>query len=226
MWSAHDPHDALPQRVRIPEPEQRSGGEIRADLVVPVRGEAGLRVVVEAAVRAAPRDDRLAEVVEERGEPHRQRVARVGGCLHDRERVLVDREVVVAALLVEADRRAELRQELDENAGIARESQRAGGLGAEQELRELAHPVRREAAADALARDELHRRRLLPHLREQLLVGLEAELRDEAERADEPQRILAEALRRDRAQAARLEVGPAAERVDELARRRAGAPSR
>ena len=49
------------------------------------------------------------------------------------------------------------------------------------------------------------------------LVRLEAELRDEAEGADEAQRVLAEALRRDGAQAARLEVGAAAERVDELA---------
>ena len=107
----------------------------------------------------------------------------------------------------------------------ASRSARAGSR-AEQELRELAHPVRGEAAADALARDELHRRRLLAHLLEQLGVRLEAELRDEAERPDEPQRILAEALRRDRAQAARLEVGAAAERVDELAGRRGGGPSR
>ena len=90
--------------------------------------------------------------------------------------MLVDGEVVVAALLVEPDRGAELGQELDEDAGVAREPQRAGGLGAEEELRQLPHPVRRQAAADALAGDELHRRRLLPHLVEQLVVRLEAEL--------------------------------------------------
>src|SRR5206468_11508976 len=106
-----------------------------------------------APVVPAPADDRLAEVMEERGETHGQREALVGGGLHDRERVLVDREVVVAALLVEPDRRAELGQELDDNARVAREPQSAASPGAEQELRELAHPVRGEAAADALSRD-------------------------------------------------------------------------
>jgi hypothetical protein len=131
--------------------------------------------------------------------------------------VLVDREVVVAALLVEADRGAELRQQLDEDAGVAREPQRAGGLRAEQELRELAHPVRGQAAADPLARDELHGRRFLAHLDEQLLVGLEPELGDEAQRADDSQRVLAEALGRDRAQTVGLEVRASPEGVDELA---------
>ena len=80
------------------------------------------------------------------------------------------------------------------------------GSRAEQELRQLAHPVRREPAADALARDEAHARRLLAHLRERLLVRIEVELRDEAQAADEPQRILGEAVRRDRPQDAALEV--------------------
>ncbi len=59
---------------------------------------------------------------------------------------------------------------------------------------------------------------LLAHLGEELLVRLEAELRDETESTDEPQRVLAEALRRDRAEAACFEIGAAAERVEDLAR--------
>src|SRR5206468_6442181 len=73
--TAHDPHDLPPERVRIPQPEQSPRGEVRADLVVPMGGEAGPRVVVEASVRPTPADDRLAEVVEERSEPHGQREA-------------------------------------------------------------------------------------------------------------------------------------------------------
>ena len=89
--------------------------------------------------------------MEERSESHAQRRIRVGRSLDDGERVLVDRQVVVAAFLVEADRALELRQQLDEHAGVARESKRAERLGAEQQLRELAETVRGEAAADALA---------------------------------------------------------------------------
>ena len=164
--TAHDPHDALPQRVRISQPQQRAGREVGPDLVVSLGGGAGLRVVVEPPVAPAPRDDRLAEVMEERCEADLQREAVVGRGLDDGERVLVDGEVVIAALLVEADRRAELGQKLDEDAGVAREPQRAGGLGAEQEPRQFAHPVRGKPAADALARDELHGRRLVAHLRQ------------------------------------------------------------
>src|SRR5262249_41626874 len=69
----------------------------------------------------------------------------------------------------------------------------------------------------ALAGDELHAGRLVPHLFEQCLVRLEAELRDEPERADKPQRVFPEALRRNRPEAARLEVRLAAERIEELA---------
>src|SRR4051812_14409500 len=73
--TAHDPYDVPPERVRIAEPEQRPRGEVRADLVVPVGGEAGFCVVVKPSVVPTPADDRLAEVVEERGEPHGQREA-------------------------------------------------------------------------------------------------------------------------------------------------------
>jgi len=85
---------------------------------------------------------RLAEIVEERGEAHGKREPAVGGRLHDGERVLVDRERVVAALLVEADGLLELRQELHEHTGVPRELQRLRRPGAEQELRQLPHAVR------------------------------------------------------------------------------------
>ena len=82
-------------------------------------------------------------------------------------------------------------------------------LRAEQQLRELAHPVGGEPAADPLGRDEPHRRRLLAHLPQRLVVRLEVELRDEAQPADEPQRILGEAVRRHGAQHAASRGRPA-----------------
>ena len=45
--------------------------------------------------------------------------------------------------------------------------------------------------------------------------GIEVELRDEPQPAHEPQRILGEAARRDGAEHAPLEIGAAAERIDE-----------
>ena len=52
--AAHNAHDALPQLVRVPEAQKRAGRELGAYLVVAVLGKAGLRVVVKAAVLAAP----------------------------------------------------------------------------------------------------------------------------------------------------------------------------
>ncbi len=76
-----------------------------------------------------------------------------------------------------------------------------------------------QSAADALARDEADRRGLVVHLLQRRRVRLEVELRDEAQRAHEPQRILGEARRRHRPQDALLEILLPAERIDELARR-------
>ena len=60
--------------------------------------------------------------------------------------------------------------------------------------------------------------RLLAHLAQRLLVGLEAELRDEAQRAHEPQRILARSSAARPCAARRASRSSAAvERVDELA---------
>ena len=123
---------------------------------------------------------RLAEIVEERGETDAKRRTDVGRRLHGCERVLVDGEVVEPALLVEADRGLELRQKLHEHAGIARDPQRLQRIAAEQQLRELAHSVRSETAADPLPGDEPHGARFLAHLPQRLLVRLEPELRDEA----------------------------------------------
>ena len=109
MWRRHDADDTLAKPVRIAQPQERSGCQLGADLVVTVFGEAGLRVVVQPAVAAPPGGLRLAEIVEEGGEPHRERMAQVGRGLDYGEGVLVNGEIVVAALLVEADRRAELR---------------------------------------------------------------------------------------------------------------------
>ena len=66
-------------------------------------------------------------------------------------------------------------------------------------------------------------RGVLVHLPQRVRVGLEPELRDEAEAADEAQRILLEARRAHGSQHARTEVPLAAERVDE---RSVGEPAR
>ena len=120
--------------------------------------------------------------MEERSEPHCEDVVRIGGCLHDGEDVIG-----------EVARRPELGDQLDEHARFARDTERLRRARTEQELRQLAHPVRGETPADALARDELDRGRLRLHLASRLLVELEAELRDETQSAHEPQRILGEA---------------------------------
>ena len=113
---------------------------------------AGSRVEVEPPVGAAPGGLWFAKVVEESGEAHAQSVACVGRRLDDGEDVLVDREGVVRRLLIEADRRLELRQKLHEDAGVARELERAARLPAEEETRELSHAVRREATAGLIKR--------------------------------------------------------------------------
>jgi hypothetical protein len=106
--------------------------------------------------------------------------------------VLVERQVVVAALLVEPIAGVHLRQQVDEHAG-SRASRSALAGRAQQELRELAHPVRGEPAADPLARDVLDLRRPLAHLAERVLVRVDIELRDEAKPAHDPQRVVAKA---------------------------------
>ena len=122
------------------------------------------------------------------------------------------------APLVVADRRTELGHDVDEDAGVPRQPQRFCRVGAEQELGELAHPVRGQPAADPLAGDVVDPRRPLAHLAQRVLVGVDVELRDEAEAADDAERVVAEARRPGRAQNPLLEVGAAAERVEDLSR--------
>ncbi len=103
---------------------------------------------------------------------------------------------------------------MHEDTGVARESQRLRRVLPHQQLRQLPHPVRGETAADALARDVAHALRLRPHLLKCLLVGIEVELRYEAQPAHEPQRVLREAVRRHRPQDAALEILATVVRVD------------
>ena len=87
---ADQPLHAPAQLVRIAQPQQRAPRELAADLLMALLRVPGLRVVVEPTVGATPRGVRLAGVVEQRREPHRERPARIGRCLDDGERVLVD----------------------------------------------------------------------------------------------------------------------------------------
>ena len=83
--------------------------------------------------------DRLADVVEQRGQPDREVVARVGGLLHDGEDVVGELAC-----------RCELGDQRVEDARVPGEPKSLRGLAAEQKFRKLPHPVRGEAAADAL----------------------------------------------------------------------------
>ena len=174
---------------RVAEPHEHAPA-ISAPTSSWLRLPSRVRVVVEPPVVAAP--GRRTACRGRGGARRAAPAARagVGRRLDDLEGVLVERELVVAALLVEADRRLELGQELDEHAGVAREPERLRRLRAEEELRELAHPVRREAAADPLARDVPDLRRPLAHLPQRVLVRVETELRDEAQPADDAQRVV------------------------------------
>ena len=216
---ADDARDGRCQPHRIAKSRERSRDELRPDLLVRALAELGVRVEVEPAVRAAPGRRGLARIVEERREADAEPRAGVGGRLDDAEEVLVERQLVVAALLVEADRRFELGQDLDERAGVAREPERLRRRGAEEELRELAQAVAREPASDPLAGDVDESRRPFPHLPLRLGIEVEAELRDEAETAHDSQRIVLEAHARSSSAGSGARGRQPAERIDQLARR-------
>src|SRR5205085_11592762 len=91
---AHDPEHERPQCVRVAEPRERALCELATELLMAPLGVAGLRVVVQAAVRAAPRGPGLAEVVEARGETDRERVVALCRGRYDGERGHVDRDAV------------------------------------------------------------------------------------------------------------------------------------
>ena len=198
-----EPADLVAEGVRVAQAAQDPGGELR-----------GLPRVLPAR----PVGGGLPEVVEQRGEADRERRAEVRRRLHDREEVLVERERLARGAELVADHGPVLRQHLDEDAGVPREPQGEGGPAAEQELRELPQPVRLLPAADPLGRDVPQAAGARAHLVEGLVGELEVELRDEPQAAEDAQRILLEALGRDRAQEPLLEIDAAAERVDELVR--------
>ena len=107
----------------------------------------------------------------------------------------------------------------DEHARVAGEPQRLRGPRAEQELRELAHPVGREAAADPLARDEPHRRSP-PRASARSVSSSGSRPSCETKRRPRtmPERILARSCAaRPCGGRARSRSLAAAERVDELA---------
>jgi hypothetical protein len=138
-----------------------------------------LGVLCEAGSR------RLAEIVQQRSQSNLERCAGVGRRLDDGEDVLVERAV---------EGGLELGDQLQEHPSVPGEPERLGRMRAEEQLRELPHPVGAESAADALRRHEPHRLGVLAHLGQRLLVRVEVVLGDEAEPADEPKRVLAEAL--------------------------------
>ena len=162
-------------------------------------------------------DERLAEIVEQSGEPHLEPRAVVCGDLGDREQVLVERQRLPVGAEREADRRGELRDHAREHARVAGEEERAGRLSAEQELRELALGVGLDPAADPLGGDVRETGSGGVHLAQRLGREVEVELGDEPQGADEAEWIVLEARRADGAQPAALEVVDAAERVDEAA---------
>jgi hypothetical protein len=159
----------------------------------------------------------VGEVVQERAQADLEPVACGRRVLDHREHVLVERQMLARAVLDVPGRGGELRQQVLEHAAVAGEPERLRGLGAEQQLRELAHPVAREPAADPLGRDVVDLGGPLAHLAERVLVRVEVELGDEAEPAHDPERVVAEARGRRRAKDPALEVGPPAERVEQLA---------
>ena len=197
-----DRDDASAQRVRVPEPAQRVVREFRADLLVagpPVRasrsgGGRPARATRRAASRGrgrAPRAGRGADVPRRRppGRPRtcaRRRSGRASGCpARTRSR---------ARTPAGARRGRPCRARA---AAPAPAGRRAGASTARP-----ARPprARRRSRSPETSRTDDASSRICAQRR---LVGLEPELRDEAEPANEPQRVLGEAPRRDRAQHAR-----------------------
>jgi hypothetical protein len=208
---------------------QRVVGQLRALAVVADEGH--------AAVGAQPARLRLGGVVQERREAqpaaarelvgerlgeqrgHRGRLrpaeadgGRVGLHRHDGvqhlERVAEHVGVVVRALL-DAAQRLQLRQDRGEQPGLL------------HQLQAVAHPRRGDDALElgehALGRDGPDRGRVLVHRPPRPGLDLEAELDGEAHGAQRAQRVVGERPAGDHPQAAGLEIGGAAVRIDQLA---------
>ena len=111
---------------------------------------------------------------------------------------------------------AELGDDLDQRPRVTGQAERQSGPRPEQELGQFAHAVGVEPPADSLRRHVAEPAGLFAHLRQRLLREREGELRDEPQTAQDPQRVLPEALRAHGVQLAPLEVRVPSEGVDEL----------
>ena len=200
--------------VRETQRSQPAAGQLRADHLV--------QVELHPPVGQQRPGLRLADVVQQRGQPHGQvavqRVARLqlDGLGQHGEAVLVD--VLVAVMLVRLHPQpGHLRQHLVGGAGLNQEVDAPRGVRGEHELGQL--------AGHAFGGDDPQPRRLLGHGRTHLGRDGEAQLGREPGRAHDPQRVVAEGVLGPSGGAQHpLSQGvEAAERVDQLV---AGQPGR
>ena len=198
----HETGNLLPEGVRVAQTPEHASRDHRAELRVVFAGPVGVR---------------LAEVVQQCRQAHGELVLCVRGVLHDLEEVLVERRGLPLRAEVVADRRPVLGKELDERARVAREPESLRRLRSEQELRQLAHPVGGQSAADPLGRDMAQAGRLGPHLPERLVRERERQLGEEPQAAQNAQRVLPEAVRADGVELTPLEVLQPPEGIDQLA---------
>ncbi len=123
---------------RIPESPQRLRGEPGPDHRMRDTGTVGVG---------------LSEIVEKPCKTDAQRRVALGEVLHDGELVLVERLRLPGRIEPIADRIVHLRQDHLERARVTHQPQGVARARAEEEPRELAHPVRGDPAADPLRRD-------------------------------------------------------------------------
>ena len=179
-------------------------GQLGADHLVVVEGDPP--VGLEAA------GPRLADVVQQRGEPQHQ-VGPVGlqvdGLLQHGQRVLVDVLVPVVLVALQPQRR-QLGQHPVGQTGVDQQPQSLARVVGQQQLVQL--------VADPLGGDDRDPVRHRRHRRHDLRRHLEVELGGEPGRAHHPQRVVGERrLRGARgAQHPAGQVGQAAVRVDEV----------
>ena len=224
---AHDAHDSLAQLGRVAQPAERRAGELGAHLLVALR-----RVARASRSSAAARRSRARRRAACRGRGRARRAARAAACPRrrppGRPRTCARRRSGRGSGSPARSRsRGSNSGSSCTSTPVSRAIRSAfAGLRAEQELRELAEPVRREPAADPLARDEAHAAASSRICAQRLLVGVEVELRDEAQPAHDAQRILREAVRRDGRRTRALEVVAGRRTGRRARRRRGGGPSR
>ncbi len=206
---------------RLVEPQllQPLGDELRADHLVVVEAH--------AAARLEPARPRLADVVQQRGQPEHQvrtghRAVRAGlerdRLVQHRQRVLVD--VLVPVVLVDLEaQRGQLGQHVVGQPGVDEDLETVPRARRDQQLAQL--------VADPLGADD---RDPVGHVDDRGTRGgihREAQLGGEARGPHHAQRVVVERLPRvhGRAQDAGGEVREPVERVDERRGRAAGRPS-